>query len=1846
MTQSVALPLSLQTRLTALARRVRMVRAIRGIGLLGLSLALTAGAALVGDYLFDLPPLVRQAIFIAWTGLGFGLFCHAFFLPIFRRFDYADLAAVVEQKYPGLGERLTSTVELAGQEDLRHGAPALVGLLVEDTEKRTRPLNFLPAIPTRAATGLCLAATIAVALLVAPGFAWPQEYADLAHRFLRPWSELPPYTFVVAPGDVVAAKGSSVAITVTVHPRTARIALPASTSLVLTDAEGHETSQRMRADRSDAFSFPLKVIADGQYRVEARAAVGDTVAASASHPIVAVTPVELAADNPVATVTPPEYARATWDEETRTGLVDLIALQGSDVRFQLRFTRPAVAAWLEWSAADFKEGKEGTKATAKVTTHALPLTAEGTAAEWTLPARATGSYRLILEAEHGIRTERDGGMLTVKADLPPAVLRFTGREELKAVTPREKVALECGLADDVGVARADLEYRINDDEPVRLPFNLTGTGRLEASGQLLFELAGKVKEGDKVAYRLRVEDNLPAALQGPHVVYAPADRWLTLMVAKQTSPLREQEIALQRDALDRRLDAIKQALLQEMRGVYKVQNESRADDSLTPEQRDALKALEGENRDTEKALRELVQEADTTPALQPIAEKARDVADREMQKSEADLREASVAKKTGPARDASFKDADKQLANAVQKLEDLKKLNDQIAKDRTDQMRVETLAARQQELAEKAAELAKKDPVRDATAKDEAEQLKKEQGDVANELKKLTENSPALQKALDEARAEQTRQAAERASELAEAQRELASAQAETEKDRQAARFSELAKRQEELARKAADLADETKQSARTARAQPLKPDDARKAAEALKEGNPTEAVKHQDQTARELDRLASEFDKAIDLAKDPREAAKQLARLQDDLRQRVQDEMHKRDADKPLEQRLAGLRKEQELLQKATKQLTLPPQNELAKQERKNAAEQAERATDLLAKRQPREALGPMEQSKQALERLAEKLPTLEQRQQLARQEVARLRQQQEHIAQLTEQVQSKKDNPQDREQKSQKLAEAAKRQAEVAEAVSKLDAPRQEERRARSEEALNQALADLMDARPEDVNASQQQAKRELERLEQALAGQKPADEKARELARKQQELANEAAMADKASPLQKAVMQGKQQELAREATNLPVPEAPQRHAEAVEAARAAEKAANADPTSAEAKQQMESAARKLDELAKQLNGQEKDAARADRLAKRQAEAARDAERQAQADPNARPTPEAQRRQEEIAREVKQVRGGEEARAEKRRSEEALNKAQQANNAGEQAKAQRESADALRNLADRLAGRKEEAKPGETSARDAAKQLAKEQRDLAKATQQAQQQAAQQGGEAGKKSMQQAMEKAAQKQGELNQKAARLGANQAQKGLEQARAAMNQAQQALGKSDAAQANQKQTEAADALDRLAKQLPKEAPSRASKEQPEGANPAPQGLPTKGQAERAQQLAQEQRDLRDAVRKAGEAARADNAPPPRENPVGELAKQQADIAKQAGELAQDVAKAQGQQSGVAQQGQKAGQAAQEASSKMQAGALPQAQQAGKQTAERLRQLAQDLSQTPRGNNEQPGSDPVQQARDLAKKQEAINRRAEALVGNPDAARSQQQARQQDLEKQAGDLAKDLNKMAGEMARSPQAQQAARQASQAGQEAQGQMQQAQAQGRQGNQGPAQQAQQQAAQSLDRAAQQAARAAAQQAASNQAAQSPQGSPQAGQSVQQAQGQMQQAQGQLGQGQAQGAQQSMQGAAQALQQAAQQLAQGSQPGQPGQQNQAGKPNQPGSPGEIGAAGGGVPDPSVLSPEMRKHAGKSWGELPGELRTKIVQDMKVKYGEDYARMIKLYFEQLADTKRDAPKK
>src|SRR5262249_16377711 len=154
--------------------------------------------------------------------------------------------------------------------------------------------------------------------------------------------------------------------------------------------------------------------------------------------------------------------------------------------------------------------------------------------------------------------------------------------------------------------------------------------------------------------------------------------------------------------------------------------------TLGAEQLKDLGNLRKDNHSIEEALQKLAEEA-AEAGLRPIAERSRDVAEKEMHRSAEDLR-AVEKQKTPPERTRRFEGADQELANALQRLEDLNRLNEQLAQQQLDQMKLEMAAERQKDLAKQAEELAAKDPVRDPSVKNEAEQLKREQQEAANEL--------------------------------------------------------------------------------------------------------------------------------------------------------------------------------------------------------------------------------------------------------------------------------------------------------------------------------------------------------------------------------------------------------------------------------------------------------------------------------------------------------------------------------------------------------------------------------------------------------------------------------------------------------------------------------------------------------------------------------------------------------------------------------------------------------------------------------------------------------------------------------------------------------------------------------------------------------------------------------------------------------------------------------------------------------------------------------------------------------------------------------------------------------
>jgi hypothetical protein len=59
---------------------------------------------------------------------------------------------------------------------------------------------------------------------------------------------------------------------------------------------------------------------------------------------------------------------------------------------------------------------------------------------------------------------------------------------------------------------------------------------------------------------------------------------------------------------------------------------------------------------------------------------------------------------------------------------------------------------------------------------------------------------------------------------------------------------------------------------------------------------------------------------------------------------------------------------------------------------------------------------------------------------------------------------------------------------------------------------------------------------------------------------------------------------------------------------------------------------------------------------------------------------------------------------------------------------------------------------------------------------------------------------------------------------------------------------------------------------------------------------------------------------------------------------------------------------------------------------------------------------------------------------------------------------------------------------------------------------------------------------------------------------------------------------------------------------------------------------------------DLAELKEAIRRGTGRNWGDLPGHLRTEILQSARGRYRDDYARLIQLYFREIAAGAADKP--
>ncbi len=314
--------------------------------------------------------------------------------------------------------------------------------------------------------------------------------------------------------------------------------------------------------------------------------------------------------------------------------------------------------------------------------------------------------------QHGIKSRPElPRRVIVRPDEPPTVA-FTDPDE----TTREAVADDVLLAgvvaqDDLAVVAAEVHYAVKrgGSEAVsnsgHTPTKLPGLGTKHVRGDAALDLKPlDLKPGDIITYRIRVLDSLPAP-KGPN---AAETEERSLTIVEKAEPIATRRSLIERKQLQEMLDEIKKANAENRKETQALRPAAEAAErpsgKWTETQAQNARERETAERQVEEKLHLFAHEASEHPTFAALARPARQIADVEAEAARDQLDQAARAVEA-PRRSSTLKQADNSLGVVQNRLEDLQKRFDALAKLEDDRRHLATLAERQDELANRAQDL-------------------------------------------------------------------------------------------------------------------------------------------------------------------------------------------------------------------------------------------------------------------------------------------------------------------------------------------------------------------------------------------------------------------------------------------------------------------------------------------------------------------------------------------------------------------------------------------------------------------------------------------------------------------------------------------------------------------------------------------------------------------------------------------------------------------------------------------------------------------------------------------------------------------------------------------------------------------------------------------------------------------------------------------------------------------------------------------------------------------------------------------------------------------------------------
>jgi hypothetical protein len=1022
-----------------------------------------------------------------------------------------------------------------------------------------------------AAAAVALAASLGAATLV-PGA------GEHIRRVTLPWTRTGGpvlYRVKVTAGEPVVGRGDSVTLSAYVEKVKPTAATPSEATLTWRDGDGREFSLAMSGDGTGAFHATRpRVDRSFEYRVEVGGSTSDW------YSVFVLDPVEPTGESRIE-IAPPAYAPPESSRPTRA-LGPIEGHQFATAALDLHFSQPVGAAFLEWRAQDIP-GMDLVP---------ISLDPERRHGRASFRLARAGTLKLVTVAEAMGRTLRAEFPIPVRVipDTPP---RF---EEISGLSTRPRkartdarLAIGFTATDDLAVASARLEYAVGENGIAVLPVAVAASGAGRATGRIEFDVSGKVHAGQSLRLRLVIQDGrrLDHPDLAPQSARYPETGWSIVTIDPAAPPLDEQDILAQRNALGDALEEALESVKSLQTEVAQARRETAGKSELALDQTVRLANIRDALRLAADSLRRSAREAALTREIRTLASGLAHIADGPLRLAEQSVARAAT---NSPAdRTASLSAAIDTLGATMSALDRQLQLNQRIARARLDHKAIAALATDQTAVA----------TLSQPGGAIGSEELARLERELHARLRKLIAESDSLREATEAARQGEARRLGIALQELAGLVRDLDAASKHLVNEARRSLFVDAARVQTRLAARVDTLLTRTARAARVAGTELPRAKEFARLAALIEAGRTVEALTELESRAQSLDTVAAALDQWATNHRDPKQAARQLAAWQENLRSRFRAATNDNPANyvKLTDALKDEFRQEQLSIQHFATSFPIPRGLDLGSL-RRELMLRTSAAGDF---KDPARAVEFMASAAETFNRLADAIPPIPDRLAKARGDFVPHVAAQETLFQDVEQAIRSVDS-------ARKLGSLAERQGRQAKAFSGLDLPGLESRAEVVARALGAAERDLRAGLAGDALASQQWVRREFDRLRLVLDGNKAPDDRARELASKLERLSRSVRdLGPSFSQQQLEAFGAEAMDLARRAAQAGMPpEAPALANEAHSKAVALEAAArDAVLKPGDFQEQLRSAAIALARLSARLDSTEPDLDRVRRLA-----------------------------------------------------------------------------------------------------------------------------------------------------------------------------------------------------------------------------------------------------------------------------------------------------------------------------------------------------------------------------------------------------------------------------------------------------------------------------------------------------------------------------------------------------------------------------------------------------------------------------------------------------------------